>query len=232
VAKRPNNARALNNLGMVYGEQKRYAEVIALLSQVVELNPKLPEINYNLAFALTHVGRDEDSLKYFQAAIVAAPNNIEAHANFGAALLRLGHIRESIVQNEAALKLDPQRSEVHHNLGLAYAKLGQPEKALGYLRESVRLAPSDSGYLTTLVRTLAENGQSEEAITLCESYLKEHPSVDFFTFLGVLQARRGQLEKARAAFLAALQLDPTNAEARQNLAHANTLLERAAPHTP
>jgi tetratricopeptide (TPR) repeat protein len=227
AAKRPQNPRALNNLGMIYGELNRFPEAIKLFVRVLELDPTSTETNYNLAYALARVGRDEESIKYFQAAIAAKPDNIDALANFGAALQRLGRFEEAIAQNKAALRLDRRLAEAHYNLGLALMKRGRAEEGLEHLRASSRLAPNDAGYLTTFVTTLAETGHRDEAIAVCENYLQHSPTADGYTFLGVLYGRSGRLEKARDAFRAAVRIEPQNSEANANLARANALLERA-----
>jgi tetratricopeptide (TPR) repeat protein len=227
VSKRPKNPRALNNLGMIYGELNRFPEAINLFYKVLELDPRSTETNYNLGYALARVGRDTEAIKYYQAAIAAKPDNIEALANYGAALQRLGRDEESIMQNEAALRLDPRTAEAHFNLGLALTKSGKAGQGLEHLRAAVSLAPSDAGYLKTLVTTLAETGHSEEAILLCEDFLKHTPLADYYTFLGVLYGRSGRLEKARDAFRTAVQIDPKNLEANANLARANALLQKA-----
>ena len=227
VAKRPGNPRALNNLGMIYGELNRFHEAIKLFSEVLKVDPKSTETNYNLASALAHVGREEEAIPYYQASIAAKSDNAQALANYGAALQRLKRFDDAIAQYAAALRVDPSLAEAHHNLGLALQIRGQSEESLLHLREAVRLAPTDTGYLQVLVRSLSENGHSAEAIPACEDLVQLKPTADNYTFLGVLYARGGRLEKASNAFRAAVKIDPSNTEANENFAKANALLERA-----
>ena len=227
VAKQPKTPRALNNLGLIYGDMNRLPEAIKLFSYVLILDPNTTETNYNLASALARIGRDEESIKYYQASIAAKADNVQALANFGAALQRLGRIDEAITEYETALRFDPRLAESHYNLGLALLLRNRAEEGLIHLRESVQLSPNDAGYLQSLVRSLSENGHGAEAIPVCENLAQIKPTADNYTFLGVLYARNGRLEKARDAFLTAIQIAPGNIEANDNLAKANTMLAKS-----
>ncbi|MFT3868518.1 MAG: tetratricopeptide repeat protein [Nibricoccus sp.] len=226
VAKRPENPRALNNLGLLYVKQKQYDEGIRTLRKVLTLDPGTTETNYNLGYALTRLGRDEEALKYYQAALTAKADNLDALVNYAAALLRLGRIDESMTQNLAALRLAPQQAEAHHNLGQALLRTGRTAEGFDHLYKAVQLAPNDDGFFRVFVSRLLETGRSADAISACEIRLQQNPSADLYTYAGVLYAQNRQLEKARDAFQAALRLDPTHNEATQNLARATALLEK------
>lgn len=228
VAKRPQNPRALNNLGLLYVKQKRFDEGVATLRKVLALDPGTTETNYNLGYALACLGRDDEALKYYEAALAAKADNLDALVNYAAALLRLGRIDESITQNRAALRLAPQQTEAHHNLGQALVRTGHVEEGVDHLYKAVQLAPDDDGFFRVFVANLLEAGRPADAISACETRLHQNPSADLYTYLGVLYAQNRQLEKARAAFVAALGLDPSHAEAKQNLVRADALLERSS----
>ncbi len=225
IAKRPKNARALNNLGTIYCTQNRFTEAITIFNEVLSAYPNDSESNYNMGFVLARLSRDAEAINYYRTAIQSNPNNTDALANCGAALQRLGRYKESIAQNEAALRLAPNIAQAHNNLGLALLQGGHTDEALIHLRKSTELSPTDSGYLKILVTVLTETGHDTEAINVFETFLARTPNADFFTYLGVLYARNGQLEKARDAFQSAVQLDPDHIEANANLARANAQLK-------
>lgn len=229
VAKRPENPRALNNLGRLYVKQKRFDEGITTLRKVLALDPGTTETNYNLGYALACLGRDDEALKYYEAALAAKTDNLDALVNYAAALLRLGRIEESITQNSAALHFAPQQAEAHHNIGQALVRTPRIDEGLDHLYKAVQLAPNDDGFFRVFVAALLEVGRSTDAISACESRLRQNPSADLYTYVGVLYAKNRELEKARDSFVAALRLDPTHAEATQNLARANAFLEKHSP---
>lgn len=69
------------------------------------------------------------------------------------------------------------------------------------------------------VRKLADDGRSTEAITLCKSYLVDHPtSAAAYTLLGELYQADQQNAQAERCFQRAIYLEPTSYEALVHLA--------------
>lgn len=100
--------------------------------------------------------------------------------------------------------------------GALAADEGQPAAARAYFLDAWTMAPGVGRALTllrdetvTLARSLQQAGKAAEALELYQSHLKQDPTFAGGWFnLGLLQARAGQKEAARAAWQQALQ-DPT-----------------------
>ncbi len=68
---------------------------------------------------------------------------------------------------------------------------------------------------------LADEGRLPEAVTVCENYLKRHPSsVEALYLLGVIYDATGNREKAREYYRKALYLNPEHYESLMHLAYA------------
>jgi len=146
-------------------------------------------------------GRYPEALNDFDAALLADPGFAEARANRGTLLYQTGKHEEGLADLDRALREKPELPEPH----LFRAKIRQREKdyaaALDDVREALRQAPADwpgraeaEQLLRTLVpaASLAANNRGQAAY-LAKNY-----------------------DEAMAGFEAALQLDPTFAEARAN----------------
>src|SRR5262245_6354539 len=68
------------------------------------------------------IGQDggaNERLRWFQAAVAAAPGNAAAHNNLGIALKDKGQVAEAIACYQKAIALDPKLAQAHTNLGMA-----------------------------------------------------------------------------------------------------------------
>lgn len=80
------------------------------------------------------------------------------------------------------------------------------------------MAPANAELHALLSEVLANSGQLQQAITEEKSALRLEPNdADGWNALGTEEASAGRVAEARQDFNRALQLDPGNAQARENL---------------
>lgn len=90
-----------------------------------------PIANNNYGQALMDVGRIEESMEYFDAAIALDPRSTAFIGNRGLALVSLGRLDEAIDYSERALReVNPNSPFLHYTIASAWVEKGQPEKAL------------------------------------------------------------------------------------------------------
>ena len=68
------NASLHNNLGAIYGQQRRFSDAIAEFTIAVQFTPNDPEYLTNLGTAFAAVGRKSDAQRAFRAALAVAPD--------------------------------------------------------------------------------------------------------------------------------------------------------------
>ncbi len=85
-------------------------------------------------------GADE-RLRWFQAAVAAAPGNAVAHHNLGVALGDKKDPAGAEAAFRKAIELDPKYAGAHYNLGVALANKGQLDEAIAYFRKALALQP-------------------------------------------------------------------------------------------
>jgi tetratricopeptide (TPR) repeat protein len=144
--------------------------------------------------------------------------------NQGASLLRQRKPVEAVDHLERARKLDPGLVEIAINLGGAYVMQGRHQEAVSVLEEASQRAPDHvmlwinlgAAYLGYLEESAEEN--QLRAIAAFEKALSldpEAPSVNYN--LGLIYRERGELQKAAAHFWRALDVDPSDRDARIRL---------------
>ena len=144
VAKRPQNARACNNLGSALAKEGRSGEAKPLFLRALELNPTYPEAQNNLGGALYNQGRMEEARAHFAEAVRLKPDYAAARLNLGLALHNRGFLDQAIVQYREAIRLNAADAEAHNHLGAALLSRGRPQEAIVHLREALHLRP---GYI-------------------------------------------------------------------------------------
>jgi cytochrome c-type biogenesis protein CcmH/NrfG len=144
--------------------------------------------------------------------------------NEGAKLLRQQRPVEAAEQLDQAWQLDPTLIEVAINLGGAYVMQGRNADAVRVLEEASRVEPDNimiwinlaAAYLGPL-ETSDDAGQLK-AIAAFERALaldQKAPSVNYN--LGLIYRQRSETEKAAAHFWRALDVDPSDNDARIRL---------------
>ncbi len=167
-------------------------------------------------------GMDE-RLRWFQAAVAAAPANPAAHTNLGYALTRKGQWDEAIACCRKAIELDPKLAIAHCNLGNALTNKGQWDEAIACCRKAIELDPKDAVAHSNLGRALYAKGQWDEAIACCRKAIELDPKLAMaHNNLGIALYAKGQWDEAIACCRKAIELDPKEAIAHSNLGIALT----------
>jgi protein O-mannosyl-transferase len=224
VAKRPNNARAHNSLGVAWSKLPgRLNEAIAEYETAVRLQPDDAEAHNNLGVALSHLpGRRNDAAAQFEAALRLQPDYAEAHNNLGLVWSRMpGRLNDAIAQYEAALRLQPDYAVAHNNLGLAWSQLpGRLKDAAAQFAEAVRLQPDYAGAHNNLGLAWSQlPGRLNDAITQFETAVRLQPdSVEAHYNLGNAWSQLPErLPDAITQYKETLRLQPDFAPGWHNL---------------
>ncbi len=221
VAKRPDYARAHNNLGTVFLNAGRPAEAMAEFLKTSALDPDYAEAHNNRGTVLLQAGRTGESLAEYETALRLRPAYPKAHKNLGIALVAAGRVREGIAQYEEALRLQPDYAEARYSLGNALLQLGQPAAAATEFSAAVRLDPDYAEAHNNLGLAFFHQHRDAEAIAEYRTALRLKPADgQAHNNLGNALADSGRLPEAIAEYEEALRIHPDFADARANLADA------------
>jgi tetratricopeptide (TPR) repeat protein len=224
VAKRPNNERAHNNLGVAWTHLPgRLDDAIAEFKAALRLKPDSVEAHNYLGLLWSHLpARLDDAIAQYQEALRLQPDFVAAHNNLGLAWAQMpGRLNDAIAQFEAALRLQPDYAEAHNNLGLAWAQMpGRLNDAAAQFEAALRLQPDYAAAHNNLGLAWAQMpGRMNDAIAQFETALRLQPdSAEAHYNLGNAWLQTpGRLNDAIAQYREALRLKPDFAPGWHNL---------------
>jgi tetratricopeptide (TPR) repeat protein len=108
--------------GLIYKERGDTTLAISSLQTVIELDPNDKESF--LLLGLIHAAqKDPIALDYYNSAIDADPNNVEARYNKGLFYQESGDAESALEQYEEILNIDNNYAVAHYNMGYVYMSL-------------------------------------------------------------------------------------------------------------
>jgi tetratricopeptide (TPR) repeat protein len=199
----------------------REEEALQQFTEVLQLMPDHGPSHFHKASLLASIpSRRAEAIPHYESAIQLRPDAPEAHAGLGHVLMQLGRATEAVRHYEKARQLNPDSAEYHAYLGNALAAVpGQLDDAFKSYESALRLDPQlASVHFAMAVHLMGTPERLQEALAHAENAVRIRPDyVEAHNVLGVVHARLGQKEAARACWNRALEIAPDFAPARKNL---------------
>jgi len=143
VKKRPDNARAWDNLGGEYIRRGRHQDAAAAFAGAVQANPGYPDAHLNLATALARTGQLNKAIKELDRAIALKPDLAHAFRIRGSVHGMLKRYDLAVADLSRAIELAPDAG-AYLDRGTAYQRLGDLEKAAADFEAALRLDPQNA----------------------------------------------------------------------------------------
>ena len=218
VAKRPKNARALNNLGLTYYNLGRINDSIPLFEESRRLDPSVANTYYNLGLALMNAGRGPEALAPFDEAVRILPYYFKASLNAGTILMKQGREEEAHRRFAQAMRYDPKPAEVEFQVGASLAGLGRWNEANEHYAKALQIDPTYVEAQANWGAALFQLHAAAEAIDHFNAALRLKPDLPDVHFnLGLALDSLGRLPEAVPHYAEAVRLKPEFVDARLNL---------------
>jgi tetratricopeptide (TPR) repeat protein len=144
------DADKLTALGTLYGQHGDLDAALKPFRRAAELNPRSPQVQYNLALAYYQVNQFEAARAALAKVIDRWPDLFQLNALYGAVLLKLGEDAPAYRALHHAQQLNPQDSgttEMLYTVTLTLALKNKDARqfadSLHYLEEAVKLRPQE-----------------------------------------------------------------------------------------
>lgn len=234
----PNNSQGYFWLGVAYGSRINQVGMFSKMVMVTKLRDayektvKLDPSNLDAREALIQFylqapsaiggGKDKASV---QVAEIAKRDAARGHLARAHVLMSEKNTSAALKAYEAAYVAKPTDNYIRFALGIAYQEVGHWNDAFKHFRAWVAQDEKFGQAWYQIGRTSALSGQSsEEGIAALKKYIgmphaaNESQNQHAYLRLGQIYAKLGKKTEAKAAFQAALKLDPKFADAKKELA--------------
>ncbi|HEY7493286.1 MAG TPA: adenylate/guanylate cyclase domain-containing protein [Candidatus Tectomicrobia bacterium] len=197
-------------------------QAFAYLEKALALDPQVPEIWTNLAYAHTRavVSRWSPSRSASlqlarssgERAVGLDPRSADAHYVLGFAIRVQGDIDRALEENETAVTLNPNHAPGHAGIGICWIMRGRPREALPYFDHAFRLSPRDplrAGWHTWVGVAHMMLGDDRKALEQSKRSAAANPkSAGALTLQAAALALLGREDEARTALAVRLQFGP------------------------
>lgn len=158
------------------------------------------------------LGRVEEAVSSYQAAIRAGAHEGAALGELSSALLEQGQAMRLLELAEAALERVPDSADLQRLRSLAFREMGNLPRAEASLKRALQLMPESQEIARDLAALLWERGKRSEAASYFTRLSRQSPlDVQSRTYLAQYYIENGQLKQAESFVTEALEIDSSNA---------------------
>ena len=203
----PDFADAQYNLAGLLARRARWDDAVAHYRAALRLQPGSVSYLVNLGATLTRAGRPAEAIEPLERAVALDPRSDRAWNGLGVARLAVGRPGDAAAAWREAARLDPRDADYAANLALALETSGDPGTVAAW-GTATALRPGDGLLRYRFGRALERAGRDNEAAAAYRESARLTPASPVpYKALGLLLARRGERDEARAALERALALD-------------------------
>ena len=219
------NGRALFSYGLTQMTKGNYAIAKSYYERAEKMEPAYPLLEINMGINEGAVGNDAAAEQHFRRAL-AMRDDVDGHFYYARWLVSAGRAPEAIAHLTAATRIDPARAEPRTLLMKLYAAAGNDAERDRLARQALSYDPNDVFTRPcTSDRDCFEKGLPEiggkqflNAALLNREAVRYNPNAaDAWTNLGWSLAQIGLDDAAETAFRRAVELQPNDEHARNNL---------------
>jgi len=226
MEKSPRNGRALFSYGRTQMTKGNYAVAKSYYERAETMEPANPPLEISIGINEGALGNDAAAEQHFRRAL-AIRDDVDGRFYYARWLVSVGRAPEAIVHLTAATHIDPARAEPRTLLMKLYAAAGNDVERDRLAQQALSYDPNDVvTHPCTSDRDCFEKGLPEigdkqflNAAVLNREAVRYNPNAaDAWTNLGWSLAQLGLDAAAETAFRRAVDLQPGDARALNNLA--------------
>lgn len=194
-----------NKLGAALGATGHWDQAVVELERAAVLSQD-PGVQHNLGFAYLMLGRVDDALPHFDAALRADPDDVRSLTHRGLALRAKQRFAEAEEDLRHAARLTPADADVHRELAVTCIVAGDVAEGLQQYGEILARDPDDLDALNNVAWIRATHARAEvrdgrEAVRMAERARDKSPVpvAILYSTLAAAYAEAGRMPDAVAA---------------------------------
>jgi predicted TPR repeat methyltransferase len=139
----PPDLSACYNLGRLKQLEDDHRGAISIYKVMLDQRADIGQVWNNMGVAYREIGRPDDAISSFQAAVRFAPQMAEAWNNLGVAQDEINQTENALNSYKKAIEIEPGYASPHLNLGLALQKSEQFKEAEEHYKKVLKLQPDN-----------------------------------------------------------------------------------------
>ncbi len=229
LALRPRHFDALQLLGVLLLQRGRIDDGIAMLQDVLKIDPRQAAPHSNLAYAYNAKQRHREALASADRALALKPDFIDALNNRGNALAGLGQAQQALASFERVLSLRDDFAPAWNNRACALRDLALPLDAITSCDRAIALDPGYAEAWSNRGSALSDLNRPQEAQACYQRALELAPNnPETWSNYGLTLVDLNRHTDALECYERALTLAPDSAESHWNKALCLLQLGRLA----
>ncbi len=212
------SVRAMQGLAAVAISQGRYPVAEETLRRAIQIAPDEAPLFYNLGLVLEQTGRIDEALDSFRAATLRRPSYVSAQLHLGTAAIRVGRFEDAERTLRPLTLQDGQNPLLWLALGAAADGMGQLEAAVTDVDKALSFDPQLLPAQVNRAILLVKSGHVQEGRDQLVAMSGAHENnASIQSALGWAYLQSDQLDRAEASLNKAVELDPKDGFAQNNL---------------
>ena len=180
---------------------KRYQELL-------RLHPEVVEVRANLGAALAHLGRFDEAIEQYRAALAKLPDNAGLRLNLALAYYKKNDLANATAELKRLHDGAPGDSRIATLLGECYARQGRNAEAIALLGPLQPLHADDLDLAWALSQALLQSGRLTDALPGLEKVAKGRNSAEAWLLAGNAAYTLTYYERAQKDADAAAHINP------------------------
>jgi tetratricopeptide (TPR) repeat protein len=213
VEHEPENAPAINLLGTIRIQQRRFPEAESLFKRVLTITPEFAAAYRNLGQVYVLQERRDDAKTSYLKANQLEPHDVTTSLALGTLYKETNEFERS-VEIISSIPASVRPSSALAILAYDYFALKQPDKVAALTPLVQRAAASDPSVIPQFARVLVENGFVDDADDLLKAASERQKlTPEYLLVLARVQEGQGQLALAQRTVGRVAKLDPNSFDA-------------------
>jgi Tfp pilus assembly protein PilF len=220
IAANPQYANGYIWRGMVEGSQKQFDKAEADFKEAIKVDPNNANGYFELAQLRMLQKNNTEARSLLEQTLAHNPNSSRALRLLATTYMMDKQPAKAIARVQEQVTKAPQNGDMYNLLSQLQGSTGDTAGALTSSEKAMQLNSNDPIAVVAYTRALITGGDVNKAVAKWQQWTVDHPTdAQAFTVLGSLQEGQGNRDQAMASYKKALQIQPEQPIAANNLAY-------------
>ena len=199
------SARAYDNRGSLYKDEKKYQEAIQSFNEAIKINVADDEAYMLRGNVYFETNRSDLALSDYKKALSINPNYVTAMDNLGALYGLRRQFDSAMIYFDKALAINSNYMPSYKNRAIVNLELNRNEEAIKDFEKYLEFSPNDPDIMNTIGACYRNLGKYNDALAIINQSIKIKPDPHFYLNRAYCYRNLKDIESARKDALIAKQ---------------------------